>query len=279
MESTEHDKINNKLNEFKKRILFVRKIRPMFLADLIGKIVFPNDFRVMCQTSYGVKLYVNPLSVLGVSMTSSGTYEVNTAKMISENLPIGGSFFDFGANEGVFSAYAGLLVGSKGLVVACEPQSNLWDIIQINCALNGVSCCRLFKNAVGKKSGDIVQINLYPSLNTGASSIVRKYRFSTKIENVKVISPADIFRLTGVDRVDLIKIDVEGYEPEIIEALIDLCIEGRIKTLLIDYHKSILKDRGINPIIFHNQVINTGMSAENYISGELSGYVLYKYRN
>jgi hypothetical protein len=45
-------------------------------------------------------------------------------------------FVDVGANEDVYCAVTGKIVGEEGSVVAIEPQAGLRGIIEINCRLN-----------------------------------------------------------------------------------------------------------------------------------------------
>ena len=57
------------------------------------------------------------------------------------------------------------------------------------------------------------------------------------------------------------KIDVEGYEPEVVRALHPLFKDRRIGKVLIDYHASILRGRGISSESVHEGIVQRGYKA------------------
>jgi FkbM family methyltransferase len=102
----------------------------------------------------------------------------------ASNAAAGGTFIDIGANEGFFSSLAAKVVGPSGLVVAVEPQGQLGDVLEINLTLNGSGNFRIYNVAISEVGRGTVDISLTPISNTGATSAVRKYRWSRKTETV-----------------------------------------------------------------------------------------------
>jgi FkbM family methyltransferase len=181
------------------------------------------------------------------------------------------SFLDVGANEGYFSVLASTIVGTQGYVAAIEPQSKLCEIIRINTALNGAEV-EIFNAAFGGAKGDTCELNLYPSLNTGAASVVRSLRFYRRVESANFVDPVEI--LGGRDSFAFVKVDVEGYEREVVKSLLPLLQGGRIRMLLLDYHAPILHANGIDPSAIEKTIFNSGMSLKEEPT-EYSGYRLY----
>jgi hypothetical protein len=72
----------------------------------------------------------------------------------------------------------------------------------------------------------------------------------------------------------LVKIDVEGYEPEIIIAMEPLLQRKAIKVILLDYHKEILAKRGIEPKETHSRLLRWGYNCNG--NATASGYSIYK---
>ncbi len=246
------------------------RVRPMVVGAFVANLL-ASERRTIVEASSGLKYYVDPLSNLGCSLVKTRRYEAETEEMIREHLTQKESFLDVGANEGYFSVLAASIVGPSGYVAAVEPQSRLCDIIRINFGLNGTTGTVL-NAALGGVKGEHCQLNLYPSLNTGASSIFRKPRLYRRIETAAFADPLEI--LGSHSSFAFVKIDVEGYESEVVASLQPLLQSGRIRTLLIDYHASILHAEGIDPRAIERTILDSGMFLKSG-SAEYSGYRLY----
>lgn len=162
------------------------------------------------------------------------------------------------------------------MVIAVEPQSRLTDVLEINLSLNSPGRTRIFRNVVGETEGALRQISLFPISNTGATSLVNPYRFGAKSEDVVEITPSEILAQCGVAHADFVKVDVEGFEPEVILGALPLLQEGRIGTLLLDYHRAILERRGIDADVTHRRIVGCGYDVLEGSVGD--GYVLYRHQ-
>lgn len=254
------------LAERVRRYGFLSKIRPTELSGPFLDLVFP--FRKVI-TIEGMRLSIDPASHLGRTLLMSGAYEPETCEIFRKHISPGDLVLDVGANEGFFSALAALLVGREGCVVAVEPQSRLQDVIEINLALNADCKTLIVHNALGERDGDTLEINLFPRSNTGASSLVRRPRFAKNTETVRTVSPLTLLSQSGRRRFDFVKVDVEGFEPEVVRSL----PMQSVGTLLVDYHAAILAHRGLDPSETDDLVRRT----HNPVLGSLAGgYVLYK---
>jgi hypothetical protein len=99
------------------RLGWLRRLRPQILATHLAKILRTQE-RFITSTSWGLELYLDPLSSLGSAFFQTGDYEPDTRSIMNTALKPGDTFVDIGANEGVFSCLA-------GSVIAVEPQSRL----------------------------------------------------------------------------------------------------------------------------------------------------------
>jgi FkbM family methyltransferase len=253
-----------------RKIEQLRKIRPTFLVS-----PFFSMFQERRVIQVGdLKIFADPTSHLGHELLTTGSYEPETMQVFVENINAGATILDIGANEGYFAAFASRLVGQTGHVIAVEPQSRLLDTLCINLSLNAKCSFDIVHAAVGAVPGS-VSINLFPTSNSGATSIVRKYRFGRRSEKVELVTPLEIVERCGLERIDFVKIDVEGFEPEVMDGLIPLIERGQIHLILLDYHASILALRGIDPAMVHERIRNSGMVEKSGAVGR--GYVLYEY--
>lgn len=222
----------------------------------------------------GLRIFVDPTSNLGWMIHRYGTYEELTVNLIREFVKPGSVVLDIGANEGFFAALASKLTGQHGLVIAVEPQSRLQDVLEINLALNNHSPSMVIQGVVAEQDGGEAPIHLYPIHNTGATSLVRRSNFGSKTEMVRMWTPAAIAQHCGVDRFDFVKIDVEGFEPEVMRSFEVLLSAKRVGTILLDYHTAILASRGIAADDTHAMILSHGY--EQLRGDPQSEYVVYK---
>ena len=255
------------------------RLRPQALADPLIKLLSPYEHRKLIECQ-GLRLYIDPLSDLGRAILTEQVYEADVVAIFKQEIRPGHVVFDIGANEGFYSALAASLSGAEGAVIAVEPQSRLYEILTINLALNAAGRCKVYMAAIDDNSGGTVALSLTPLSNTGASSLVRKYRWSGATELADTISIDDIFDAEDIPRIDFMKIDVEGYEHEVINSMEKLFQSRSLKTIFIDYHGRILSRRGLSAQTIHNRILAAGFrpASENRstIEDDENGYVLYR---
>jgi len=249
--------------------------RPMNIASFFLRHLADDERRRIVLTSMGLRLFIDPFTHLGRSIVTEDTYEEDTVQIFNSELESGQTVLDIGANEGVFSALAGKLVGKDGIVIAIEPQSRLRDIIEINLRINEVTKFKIYQSAFGGDEKQTMKINLFPILNSGASSLLRQHRFSKATEEVSFISMAKIFSDSHLTKVDFIKVDVEGFEHLVVKELLPYMQRGQVGKLLLDYHTNILMTNNINPQDIHDSIIASNMHVKIGDAKKLSSYVLY----
>lgn len=251
-------------------------LRPMNLSSFLLRMLADDERRRIVSTAIGVRLFIDPFTHLGRSIITDDTYEVDTVAIFNAELAPGQVVLDIGANEGVFTALSAKLVGQNGLVIALEPQSRLRDIIEINLSINGLSNFIIYQAAFGGDENKTMKINLYPALNSGASSLLRQHRLSKKTEEVSFVSMETILKDAKRTHIDFIKVDVEGFEHLVIKQLLPYMQRGQVGKLLLDYHSSILQTFNINPLDIHNSIIASNMRVKIGDPKQLSSYILYE---
>lgn len=152
------------------------------------------------------------------SLLSTGTYEEEINKMIRISLKPGSNALDIGANIGLQSLRMAQTVGSSGFVFAFEPLNYLQEKFRRNMSLNKVTNVRLFPFALANEEAEAEFTFNKKAWNQGAFSIGQKQNGHDKqTVNIKVADQLpDIQKLTGLD---LIKIDVEGFEYQVLLGL------------------------------------------------------------
>lgn len=245
------------------------------VAGIIARLFGPNDRRRVVTTADGLRLHLDPLSHIGETVLGTGSFEPETAAIFAREIRAGDAVLDVGANEGYFSALAAKLAGPGGFIAAVEPQQTLRAVIEKNLQLNDAGRFLIFSSAMGEPDGTTAAINVFPALNNGATSFVRRPRWSWRTEPVTFVSMETILAQSAVEKFDFVKIDVEGFENKVVDAMLPGIRAGKVRTLLLDYHASILRQAGVNPAATHRALLDTGMHADA-VPDPLDGYVLYQ---
>jgi FkbM family methyltransferase len=197
----------------------------------------------------GLKYNIDPLSNLGLTLINEKVYEPEMTSVIAEILKPGDTFVDMGSNEGYFSIYGAFLCGPSGKVYAIEPQSRLWNVIIKNQVLNDQTNIQLLPYGIGSAKTELT-MNLYPELNTGASTFSSDYNFQIRFkflrsfmykkEKIKIIT-MNTLKSTLPSKIKLLKVDIEGFELEAIKGSTDLLASQTFENLLIEIHTGALK--------------------------------------
>lgn len=206
------------------------RVRPAPLAAWLGAVLRIQPVTV--ETAAGT-FSVSPFSHFGNELIINGIYEPVLTKKIKENLPRGGVFIDVGANLGYYSVLASQVVGQDGRVVAIEPQSRLIGAMRENLRLNRCANVEVLCMALSDQPG-VGTIHLAPSVNSGASSLAVKHRFYTSSEEVQVTTLDALIAAHQIASVDVIKIDVEGFEVQVLRGAHEALSRRVIRQLHID---------------------------------------------
>ncbi len=121
---------------------------------------------------------------------------------------------DVGANSGLFSLLAASL-NKNAVIHAFEPFPGAADLLESNLRANHFTNIRLTRAAAADQPGTLpLYFNDALRLTQGAS--LRNWDYVTGKVDVPVIRLDDYLAERGIDSIDLLKVDVEGAEPEVL---------------------------------------------------------------
>lgn len=123
------------------------------------------------------------------------------------HLPPGGRFVDLGANCGLFALAAARKTGSAGQVVAVEPSPEMLRRLRFNVTANNLSHVTIVPAAVGESAGT-ANLSFHPD-RRGSASLVTSQDHSIA---VSVMTLMQVAASAAMERIDALKIDIEGYE-------------------------------------------------------------------
>jgi FkbM family methyltransferase len=142
-----------------------------------------------------------------------GSYEPNEFNYLASYLKPGMVVVDAGANEGLYSLFASRRVGVTGLVLAVEPSPRELVCLRHNIARNCMSNVRVVPVALSDRTGRTI-LKLAENEHAGQNTLGEfVYDIQSAGTHEVEQKPLDtVLAQENVQRVDLIKADVEGAE-------------------------------------------------------------------
>lgn len=192
--------------------------------DLLRPYQFRGKYRLLGKIA--PKTGVREAVVHGAKMTLDlsdwmqrniylGSYERHETRAVRRWLSAGDTFVDVGANVGYFSVLAAQCVGSSGRVVSFEPSPYAFGRLSETVRRNDLRQVITRQEAVGDKVG---ALNLYVDPNGGNHTPTALGREDEKpYATVPVTTLDTVVDELGIKRIDLLKIDVEGYETRVLK--------------------------------------------------------------
>jgi len=128
------------------------------------------------------------------------------------------NIIDVGANFGYHSLHFSKLIKESGKIFAFEPQLQNFELLKKNVEMNNITNVVLFNNAC---SDVLEEVNM-PYVDT--SNPVNMGDFTPNVINTKQSSKVKTIILDNLKlpKIDLIKIDVQGYEIKVLKGLKEL---------------------------------------------------------
>ena len=188
-----------------------------------------------------------------------GVFEPYETAIIAGYLKSGMTFVDVGANIGYFTLVAASLVGDEGKILAFEPSSYAYERLAKAIIQNNLSQVCSYQSGLGDLSGEL---QLYIPKNIGNHSPSMVANDGGTPTNVPIGKLDDYLTRNEVDHVDLLKIDVEGFEPNVIRGTMGYIERGKVHTILCEFNKFWLEQNKSSPMKLYETLINIGFKAE-----------------
>lgn len=202
-----------------------------------------GDGRVLVKSSVGYVMCSTQDTLILACLVDTGELEQGTRLLIEHIVRPSGTFIDVGANIGLHTLAAARAMRGLGKVVAFEPFSGTRALLTESVFINGFSqMVEIHEAAVASQSGAKVLYlgktsghhSLYP-LESGQES-------EQKTVQVALVTLSDV--VSPHERVDLIKIDVEGAELDVLESARPLIEANPELALIVEFGPSHLMRTG-----------------------------------
>jgi FkbM family methyltransferase len=197
-------------------------VRPTPVDELVGSFISSVEFRRRLATTFGWSTgapeAVDLLSGYRIYLRSDDPgmavvkvdrdYEPHVSGRMRSLLEPGATMVDVGASFGFFTVLAGRKVGPAGRVIACEPGRQNQSVLLLNLVANNLDNVVVHPVAVSDAAG----VLLYSP--AGANGAVSAFDGNPELlaSNDLVAARTLDELLVAEQRVDVIKVDVEGAE-------------------------------------------------------------------
>jgi FkbM family methyltransferase len=205
-----------------------------FLSRMLYKITGP----VRKKVRHGIWMEILPYSSMDMSYLSKNESHVVIENEINK-LHEGDVFVDVGANAGYFSFLASRKVGQTGRVYSFEPSAREYLRLAHGKELNKAQNVVLFNSALSEKV-DVLsfEINDY---HTGLNHISQNGQASSHVELVLSLT---LDMIIEKQKIDLLKIDVEGAELKVLKGCRGLLASKSIGKLIVEITPKFLESFG-----------------------------------
>lgn len=179
---------------------------------------------------------------LKVMLTDAGVagLESGTRLVIRKILPFAGAFVDVGAHIGLLTLAAARAVGSSGRIYAFEPTPLTYRLLTTTLAINSLANVETRRCAVGAAAG---RATFHVSEILGHSSLYDLNESNTSEVEVEVAALDEL--LPQGERIDLVKIDVEGAELDVLKGMKRVIVENPEVAVIAEFGPSHLRRTGV----------------------------------
>jgi FkbM family methyltransferase len=168
---------------------------------------------------HGNAFHLRPYDVIDRQLLSRGVWEPHVTASMHARVRLGQTFYDIGANIGYNSLLASRLVGPTGHVIAFEPNPSIARRLRDHVERNRIQNVRVVEACVVAKATERARLYIPPRdlPNPGRATM----RAETRFEPVEcaAVHLDSLIDDRSLPPPDVIKIDVEGFEYEVLQSL------------------------------------------------------------
>jgi FkbM family methyltransferase len=197
--------------------------------------ILPSFYRAY-KLPTGGRVYIDITESRMMFARIFGEFEPQKHRALDFFLNEGDAYIDIGANKGEFAIHAALTVGEKGKVIAFEPSPENCKWIKKSIDKSNIRNIVLEEAAIGEKDNFLP---LFLGERSGWHSLVTSEQ-NLKKDSIPVrVYPLDKYLESNpVANLKAIKIDVEGFEKEVLLGAHKTLSQYDTLIILIDIHPS-----------------------------------------
>lgn len=233
----------------------------LLLIILRARAWLRGPIEVTATATTGDRFRCRPPDLIQMYLWLFDVWEPDLTTFIVERLHAGDGFIDVGANIGYFSALAARRVAPIGGVVAVEASPTVFALLtETVCTNNHTETVRCVNKAAAAQPGAI-ELFAGPDHNVGLTTTVPSRGF--QLQGVVEALPLDeLLTADEMRTARLVKIDVEGAEPEVLKGMSTFLEKCRNDAeILIELSPSWWSDATKRPIDVLQPLFDAGLHA------------------
>lgn len=200
-----------------------------------------NDLGKVVELENGIKIRTDIFSTRELELGSGKDSEEKIKKVFLQNIEEGDLVIDCGAKIGEYTLIASKKIKDSGKIFAFEPFKESALKLKNNLELNNFKNCQIIEMAISNFKGKAI---FYENSLSGEgcldSNLIRKCTSKTEI-NLETID--NFIKTNKIEKVNMMKIDVEGYELEVFEGAKNSLKENKIEKIICEVHDIFLKKK------------------------------------
>jgi FkbM family methyltransferase len=194
-------------------------------------------------TKYGALTVPMRDSFIGPILRARGVWEPGETALLEARLRPGMTFVDAGAHVGYFTLLGSAAVGRQGRVYAFEPHPRNFELLRSNVRRNRCANVRCVRAALSDVSGDL---DLYQATeNTGDHRAYETADECRAVLRVPALALDDYEQLRPP--LDVVKVDVQGYEHYVVKGMESLLAASRDVFLSVEFWPYGIERAGWDP--------------------------------
>lgn len=163
---------------------------------------------------------------------------------LKTHLRPGMTVVDVGANLGYFTVLCARLVGPQGRVIAIEPDPYNYALLERNVARNQLANVTTVNAALGAAPGKVMLFR--SASNFGDHRVCASAEARTAVE-VPLESLDALLARLAIGEIDMAKIDVQGFEAQVVAGMQQTLGQRQIEHLLMEYWPDGIRRAGDDP--------------------------------
>lgn len=191
----------------------------------------------------GAEILVPLNDYVGRAVYFVGDLDRKITEVIRRIVRPGDTVLDIGANLGIITMQLASLVGAHGRVHAFEPNPMVAELLSRTIERNIARNVKLHRYALGAEEGKLDLA--FPPGNAGQASLIDgRASDGWKKVSVPVKTLSSVVCENGIERIRLMKIDVEGYESQVFHGARDWFLASPPDAILFEANET---DKGKAP--------------------------------
>jgi FkbM family methyltransferase len=224
--------------------------------DILVRLLARDGTAILFLTSYGFQIFL-PATYTSLIVTAldRALFHPALLELTRRAIRRGDVVVDGGSNIGFFALFAARLLGGKGRVFAFEPETQSFSLLKRNVESNGLlGTVQLEEQALTDANGSFeFAVSVQEPM---LSSLVARADVDTRLIRVQGTRLDDYFEKNGVKKADVIKLDLEGAEPQALDGMASILASARL--LIFEVNEPQLQAIGIDPVALITKTATRG---------------------